>query len=457
MRRRNSKGGVIALLVLFVIAGAGGYLYFSPLFERNVPIIEMSDRVFWNLMKPLRVTLSDDTGIRSYKVVLNDGDRDYVVAEKKLEAAVKKVQIPVKMPRGWNGKASKAVLKVTVGDVSRWHFFKGNRSEATKSYQIDRKRPEAFVLANSYKINRGGSALVVFGAKDEHLRDLYVLTSYGKRFKPVPYYKEGYYAALIAWPVQEKKFRAWVVAEDMADNVTKTYVPLYLKNIRYRRSKIHLKEAFLQGKVAELAEQFDETAGVTDPVKRFKIINEKVREANEKRIHRISEKLSKTRISGWHVKPFYPLKNGKPVASFGDHRYYYYKGRLVSESYHMGLDLASVKMAAIKASNSGQVVYAAYNGIYGNMPMIDHGLGLYTLYGHCSSLDVTEGDEVRRGDRIGKTGSTGLALGDHLHFGIVVQGVEVRPVEWMDAHWIHDNVTEVFKTAKKMIDRRERR
>jgi murein DD-endopeptidase MepM/ murein hydrolase activator NlpD len=113
-------------------------------------------------------------------------------------------------------------------------------------------------------------------------------------------------------------------------------------------------------------------------------------------------------------------------------------------------------MADIKASNEGRVVFAGFNGIYGNMPLIDHGLGLYTLYGHCSTLYVHEGDETAPGDTIAKTGRTGLALGDHLHFGVLVQGIEVLPLEWMDAHWIKDNISTVMKNAKRMIDRRRK-
>jgi len=108
-------------------------------------------------------------------------------------------------------------------------------------------------------------------------------------------------------------------------------------------------------------------------------------------------------------------------------------------------------MASIRASNPGTVVYADENGIYGNMPMIDHGLGLYTLYGHCSQILVKEGDHVNAGEVIAKTGTTGLALGDHLHFGMLVQGIEVRPVEWFDGKWIKKFIDNVFSEADKII------
>ena len=142
------------------------------------------------------------------------------------------------------------------------------------------------------------------------------------------------------------------------------------------------------------------------------------------------------------------------MASYGDERHYYYKNKdhKISHSFHVGYDLASTKMATIKTSNAGTVVYANENGIYGNMPMIDHGLGLYSLYGHCSQLLVNEGEEVNKGQAIAKTGVSGLALGDHLHFGLLVQGIEVRPVEWFDQSWIRKNVDNIFKDADKIIE-----
>ncbi len=458
MRRKKNSFATTLLVVLFLaLIGGVVYLANSPIFERNAPRIEAPESLYWNLREPIKVRLSDDSGIRHYKIVLNDGTSDFTVAEAALETPKKEVTVAVTLPRaGWNRRTAQARMHIETADASRWNMFKGNSAQKDVKIVIDAVRPSAFVLSNSYKITRGGSALVIFSATDDHLKDVAIHTSFGKVFKAEPFYKEGYYAALIAWPVTEKRFRAWVEASDLANNITKAHVPLYLEDYRYRRSNITLKERFLNGKIADLASQFDETANVSDPLERFRIINEDIRAKNEALIHKKSSEISDRLIRRWSVKPFHPLKNAKKVASFGDHRIYYYKGRKVSESYHLGIDLASVKMASVRASNPGRVVFAGYNGIYGNMPLIDHGLGLYTLYGHCSSLMVTEGDTVTRNETIAKTGKTGLALGDHLHFGVLVQGIEVRPVEWMDAHWIKDNVSKVFEVARKMIDQRER-
>lgn len=158
-------------------------------------------------------------------------------------------------------------------------------------------------------------------------------------------------------------------------------------------------------------------------------------------------------ISDFRPIPFYPLVNGQKVADFGDHRIYSYKGQEnVSQAYHMGLDLASVQMGSIKSSNGGNVIFSKTNGIYGNLPIIDHGFGLYTLYGHCSEVNVQEKDRVVSQQEIAKTGMSGYAMGDHLHFGILVQGIEVRPEEWMDSKWIADNITNVIDSAKMFIN-----
>jgi murein DD-endopeptidase MepM/ murein hydrolase activator NlpD len=104
------------------------------------------------------------------------------------------------------------------------------------------------------------------------------------------------------------------------------------------------------------------------------------------------------------------------------------------------VDLASLERATVPAANTGKVAFAGFFGIYGNAVIIDHGLGLQTLYSHLSQIDVKEGQDVKKGDPIGKTGATGLAGGDHLHFGVLVFGHPTSPIEWWDQHWIDDNI-----------------
>jgi murein DD-endopeptidase MepM/ murein hydrolase activator NlpD len=112
----------------------------------------------------------------------------------------------------------------------------------------------------------------------------------------------------------------------------------------------------------------------------------------------------------------------------------------VGESIHTGVDLASLAHASIEAANAGVVRFAGPLGIYGNTVIIDHGLGLATLYGHLSAISTRPDQTVKRGEAIGTSGVSGLAGGDHLHFSILVNGQFVDPREWWDPHWIEDNV-----------------
>jgi len=141
------------------------------------------------------------------------------------------------------------------------------------------------------------------------------------------------------------------------------------------------------------------------------------------------------------------MLNAKITAPFAEHRTYVYGGRAVDQQDHLGFDLAVTKAVAVPASNDGVVVMARYFGIYGNAVVVDHGYGLMSLYGHLSSFAVKEGQQVKRGEVIGRTGDTGLAGGDHLHFAILLGGLPVDPVEWWDPHWIQDRIVRKLGAA----------
>ena len=134
------------------------------------------------------------------------------------------------------------------------------------------------------------------------------------------------------------------------------------------------------------------------------------------------------------------MRGSKVTSEFAEVRHYTYGGQRVSRARHYGYDLASTARAKITASNGGSVVYAGDNGIYGNLVLIDHGLGITTLYGHLSSLDVEVGDQVAKGDVLGRSGATGLAGGDHLHFAVLVGKTYVDPLEWWDGKWVRDHI-----------------
>lgn len=453
MARRNRSPIGLMLVFGMMIAGAA-FVYTSSMFERVIPTANIETNGYWNLKEPLKVTMKDNIGIKSYKITIFTSSDELVMEEEKFVEPKESINIELLPPRTLYSLRDKYVkIRIYVQDSSQWNVGKGNQIVKDYKLYIDKKRPKISIIANSYKISKGGSAVVIFKVDDENIEDIYIEANNKKRFKPQPFYKEGYYISLLAWPIYDDSFRATVIAKDFAGNKAKSYVPLYLKEKHYKVSNIKLSDKFLDGKIADLAEEFEETQGVDDKIEQFRIINEEVRAKNEKLIHKLSSKVSDEMISDFKINRMYPLKNAQVVAHFGDHRKYFYDGEEVSEAYHVGLDLASNAMAKIKPQNSGEVVFADYNGLYGNMPMISHGLGLYTIYGHCSSLKVSEDDHVNARKTIANTGKSGYAMGDHLHFGVLVQGIEVRPQEWMDRTWIKLNITNVIRNAKKIINR----
>lgn len=455
MRRRENGALYGMLFVLAMLVAGAFYVYTSAAFERESPEIALPNDGYWNLKDPLNLSIKDASGLKLYKVTLKTSAQESMLYHEQFLDPKESLSLKIEAPKSlFTIKDKELKIMVEAQDASSWNFFKGNAARVEYTLKIDKKRPVVNIISNSYKISKGGSALVIFKVEDENLKNFYIQTSFDKKFSAQPFYKDGYYIALIAWPMTEPNFKASVIAEDFAHNATQAYVPLYLNEKKYKISNIKLTDNFLKGKIAELAEEFEETQGVFDSIEQFKIINEKVRMKNEQLIHEITSKVPETLVSDFHINKMYPLKNGAVVAYFGDHRLYSYNEQPISESYHLGLDLASNAQAEIRPQNGGEVVYAEYNGLYGNMPIISHGLGLYTLYGHCSSVNVHVGDKIQPGAFIANTGKSGYAMGDHLHFGVLVQGVEVHPAEWMDGDWMRLNITDVIKSAKEIIDKK---
>jgi murein DD-endopeptidase MepM/ murein hydrolase activator NlpD len=174
-----------------------------------------------------------------------------------------------------------------------------------------------------------------------------------------------------------------------------------------------------------------------DLVQTFVRINSDLRRSNAQTIAELARKTAPEMM--WK-EPFEPLINAAVEAKFADFRTYTYMGKEVDRQVHLGFDLAVTQQVPIKAAQRGVVVHAAYLGIYGNCVIIDHGLGVQTLYGHLSSIGVKVGDKVDKGQVIGRSGMTGLAAGDHLHFTVLVNGTPVNPVEWWDIKWMQDRV-----------------
>ena len=443
----------IMMVLMIVVIGGGGFLYLSPQFEQKSPSIDFQTNGYWNLKDKLNINLSDASGIKYYKITFIDGAKEIVLDEKILIGSDKNLDLditPPKLDMFYKGVSVK--IKIDITDNSKWNFLNGNSISQTFDMKIDNKKPIANVINNSRYIKRGGSAVVVVKVQDENLKKAYIMFNEKIKFELREFYKENYFVALLAWDVHVEEFKKFnLIAIDKAGNKTITKIPLYIQGLKTKNDIIEISENFIESVSSSVLEQ----SGVDIPIelpKRFIEQNRVLREKNVNFLRELSLKhMDRSKIDDFKIIPFKRLRGSRTAAGFAEKRSYLFHGEKIDEAWHLGMDWASVKKATIKTSNSGKVIYNEYLGIYGNTIIIDHKMGLASLYAHVSSSNVELGDEVKAKKKIANTGSTGAVMGDHLHFGILVQGIEVNPLEWMDKNWIKSRITKILDNAKKTI------
>ena len=453
--KKNGFMKYFMMLIFTLLIGAIGFVMISSEFEQNKPNILVDDKMYWNFKSKLNIELSDDSGIKYYKVTYNDGSKSIELNSEILTGKDKRVTIQVTPPKlDMFYKSENVSLEIEVVDSSKWNFFDGNIASKKIKLIIDIKKPIANVVDNSRYIRRGGSAIVVVKVDDINLKESYISFNDKIQFKLIPFYKKNYFVSLVAWDVNIEEFqRVNLVAVDYAKNKTITKVPLYTQRLRVKKDNIKISSNFIEQVSSSVLEQ----SGENIPVglqKRFIEQNKLLRDKNVNLLRTLSlKKMDMSQVDNFEINYFKRLRGSRTAAGFAERRSYLYEDEKIDEAWHLGMDWASVKKAPIKTSNAGKVIFNEYLGIYGNTIIIDHKMGLSSLYAHVSSSHVNEGDMVKAKQRIANTGSTGAVMGDHLHFGMLVQGIEVNPLEWMDRNWIKANITKTIATSKKIIDK----
>jgi murein DD-endopeptidase MepM/ murein hydrolase activator NlpD len=252
---------------------------------------------------------------------------------------------------------------------------------------------------------------------------------------PMPGSKPGVFSLYaFAWNMSLDKVPVVYASNAAGNGVTSPLAVIFPKKEqpKYSTHDLQVSDAFMQKVINEL-----DPNGASDPVTRFVKINSDMRRANNKVL---SDLRLKTADKFLWSRPFIRQPHSQAEANFADVRNYVYRGKKIDQQVHLGYDLAVTQHVGVNASNDGKVVYAAPLGIYGNCIVIDHGYGLQTIYGHLSRIDVHEGDIVKQGQVMGLSGMTGMAGGDHIHFAMQLDGVQIDPKEWWDPHWIKDHI-----------------
>jgi len=252
---------------------------------------------------------------------------------------------------------------------------------------------------------------------------------------PMPGGKDGMFALYaFAWNMPTGTVPVVFAANGAGNDVTTPLTVQFPKKEQphYTVHDLQVSDTFMQKVVGEL-----DPNGSDDPVARFVKINSEMRKANNKTL---ADLQYKTADHWLFSQPFARQSNAANEATFADQRNYIYHGQKIDQQVHLGYDLAVTQHVGVEASNDGKIVYAAPLGIYGNCIVVDHGYGLQTIYGHLSRIDVHEGDMVKRSQVMGLSGMTGMAGGDHVHFAMQLDGVQIDPKEWWDPHWIQDHI-----------------
>ncbi|MCL5742647.1 MAG: M23 family metallopeptidase, partial [Acidobacteria bacterium] len=282
-------------------------------------------------------------------------------------------------------------------------------------------------------INQGGMELVTFTVSGYWTEAGVRVGNYTFRSFPLPGHKENERFAMFGYPWDVPPDTAPVVyARNPAGMEARAHFWYKVFPKKFRSRDLDLSDSFLEKVVDQIDPQ-----GSGDLLTRFLRINGELRKTNNKELADLRFK-SEPRIL-WSG-PFIQLGNSKVESQFADVRSYIYKGKKVDQQVHLGFDLSVTAHVPVVAENDGRVVHASDLGIYGNCVVIDHGYGLQSIYGHLSEISVKVGDMVKKGQVIGRSGSTGLAGGDHLHYSMQLDGVQINPVEWWDEHWIQDRI-----------------
>ena len=437
-QRRTFPGRGVLYIILIVIVGAGAY-FVVPRFEWHKPEIKITPDVDAIGLAPLEIEVNEQgSGLKSFNVVLTAGGTEFPLASEQYDQPTMQKKFTVALSGKLTGlKEGPAVLRVSAKDRSLWNFFRGNETVLQKNVTIDVTPPTLELIADDRYVNFGGVGLIVYKPSADTISSgikigQYFFPGYKGQIKEQP----DYYLAFFAHPYNTgPDERATLVATDKAGNTREMKLAYELKNVKYKKSTIPITDDFIQNKVASLLN--DVAARQGSPKEVFIRVNKALRKENEDKIKAITEKSTPNML--WSGA-FSQLSNSKVEANFADARTYIYKDEAIDTAYHLGYDLSVTKHYPAEAANSGVVAFTGDLGIYGNTVIIDHGLGLFTLYSHLSSIDVKVGDQIKQKQIIGKTGETGLAAGDHLHFGVYLHGLAILPVEWWDEKWIRDNV-----------------
>ena len=402
----------------------------------------------------LRVEIRDKgRGLRSLRLLLRQQGRERVVQEESFDEAgflwtdgilERRLELrPSDLAPREELKEGPFTLETQVQDHASLGLWSRETVEK-QTFYLDRTPPRIEVLSNQHYIRQGGSAAIRYRVSETVDSSGIQVGDRIYAGYPVPSQEEGVHICLFALGHDQNRETPMTVwAQDAAGNRGRQNFWKKVFPGRFRKRNINIPDRFIERVLPPIVERSDEIRPTSDPLETFLEVNGTLRRVNNRQI---AEMAAQTAATPLWSEEFLQLSNSQVESSFADFRSYFYRGKKVDEQTHLGFDLASLAQAPVECSNDGVVIFADYLGIYGNTVVVDHGLGLQSLYAHLSRFDVEVGEEVQKGQSLGRTGQTGLAGGDHLHFTMVLHGTQVNPIEWWDPAWVRKRVLSRLET-----------
>ena len=427
------------VLLLLVVAALGlGGVYIAAGFQAAPVIVVTTRGVFVGASIPFEFVAKPLGRPVTYTVTFEQNGARTQVMSGEARATVRG-RISAANNPGLKVQTGPARIVVTAG--RRVWRMRTVESTTFADVTVRLEKPRVSPVSTKHYINLGGAEMIVYRATPADVES-------GVKVGDLEY--PGYpttgdlHVAFFALRYdQDIKAPMTLYARDgSSDMATSEFDRMTLAKKAFKKSTIPLDNKFLDRVVPAILAGTTEVAPTGSTIEKFVVINSELRKKNAETIRSMAAKTAPTML--W-TEAFYPFTNTKAEASFADYRTYVYQGKEVDKQVHLGFDLASFANASVVAANTGKVLFAQELGIYGNCVIIDHGMGVQSLYGHLSSFAVKAGDPVKKGQEIGKSGITGLAGGDHLHFTMLVNGQMVNPIEWWDPHWIADRITRKLK------------
>jgi murein DD-endopeptidase MepM/ murein hydrolase activator NlpD len=326
------------------------------------------------------------------------------------------------------------------------------QSTATRDLEVRLIPPQIAVASTHHYINHGGSEMVVYRVNPadavsgvrvgDHEYPGFPASGAGIQ-NADPALRVAFFALL--WN-QDQNTPIDIFARDALGNESHATFDYRVFPKAFRKSRIEIDDRFLSKVVPAILQNTPElrVENPGDLLASFLRINRDLRRENNATITALAQQTSPKIL--WQG-PFKQLLNTAVEAGFADQRTYIYKGQEVDQQVHLGFDLASTSAAPVRSGNHGRVLYAGWLGIYGNCVIVDHGMGLQSLYAHLSSIDVKVGDVVDPNQQLGRSGSTGMAGGDHLHFTLLLAGNAITPIDWWSVQWVNDRIVRKLNEA----------